>query len=647
MVYWRLRIALVTVVGLVMAAPAFAAGPAAINVKPDEFGGYASTHIVVRVKPELVQRLPVQRQPNARNTPAARRLNMTPGMQRLAADWNAVNIRPAYPYEFRNPQLAAEFGLDRTFIVDVPKGSNTPDMAAAFRGRGAEVESAAVDVVGGISFVPNDTWFNMLWNMHNTGQSICFLLPGQVPPGNTSCTSGLAGCDINASEAWDLHTGEPGTVTIAIIDSGISDHDDLDGRILVGTNTNDLMNPDLTDDGHGHGTHVAAIAAAAGNDAFGVAGVTWGAHLMPVRVVNSLGQGTALQSANGLIWAVDNGADICNMSLQYYSGSNSVADLLSLESAVNYSIASGAVVVAAAGNDNLGGVGVVSFPARFAGTIAVSSLNNSCARSTGSNHGAEVDVCAPGEKVYSAWLSNEFRSLTGTSMATPAVSGLAALIKSYVPELSNLEIRDAIESTVTDLGPAGHDVDFGLGLINAHAALLAAKPPLQIMASDPPHNAIDARQPFNLDGSNQVGWTSIQLTFDGDAADVTGADFAINIDPLASAPAIASVVPNGDSVIVELQTAVPLASWTTITYLPSNTSVRIGYLPGDVNGNGISNAQDITALIDALNNVVPRPSYATDANRTGVSNAQDILRVIDLLNGAGAFPVFNSLFLPP
>ncbi|MFQ5414138.1 MAG: PQQ-dependent sugar dehydrogenase [Phycisphaerae bacterium] len=170
---------------------------------------------------------------------------------------------------------------------------------------------------------------------------------------------------------------------------------------------------------------------------------------------------------------------------------------------------------------------------------------------------------------------------------------------------------------------------------------------LSIVSSDPPDNAIDARQPSEPDGSNPAGWDGIQLTFNADAGGVTADDFSIAVDPPGAAPAIDTVTTDGNTATIAFDTFIPTGHWTVITHDPSGSGVRIGYLPADVGGDGVSNANDVLALIDALNGVGdPLPLYQTDADRSGIANASDVLRVIDLLNGAGVYDVWNGQALP-
>ena len=171
--------------------------------------------------------------------------------------------------------------------------------------------------------------------------------------------------------------------------------------------------------------------------------------------------------------------------------------------------------------------------------------------------------------------------------------------------------------------------------------------PLGIASSDPEDGAIDARQPFEPNGSNPDGWSGIELTFNGDATPIGVGDFAITSDPPGAAPDVESVTPSGSDLFLEFTGIIPVEAWTIVTHTPSNTSVRIGYLPADVSNDKLSNANDVLTLIDNLNGVIgPFPPYQTDTDRSGATNANDVLRVIDLLNGAGQYPEFLGATLP-
>ncbi len=626
----------VVVFALLAPRHAMAASPALQpKTEPDVFGGHASTHIVVRLTPTFARdhagRGRASLKGTARRPPPA----MSPGLQATWTRWGATGMRPFYPYEFQNPELAAKYGLDRIYMIDVPRGTDTPAMAAAFVAHHDEIEQAGVDTIGGVAqLLPDDEDFDRLYNMHNTGQ-----------------TGGLVDADIDAPEAWELHTGDYGTVTIAIIDSGVSPHPEYQDRMVPGRNTVFDADPNDTSDDCPHGTHVAGIAAAEGNNAAGVAGVTWGANIMPVRVLTGCG-GTPMDMVSGIIWATDNGADIGSISLQFYNLYPSV--LAALENAVNYAHDQGVLLIAAAGN-NRGGV--VAYPGKLENCMAVSATTDDdlfADRTTtecqcwSSNWGNELDVCAPGDNIWSTWIGGQYYMRFGTSMATPLVSGVAALTKSLVPELTNDEIKQILVNTVDDLGPEGWDNLYGHGRINAYKVLAAAVG--GIISSVPYASAIDARVPHEPnDPPTRHGWSSVELTFPEDVSGLVPEDFTVTQEGgAAGAPAVAAVLPiDTETVSVELDDIIEVSAWTTITHDASGTSVRLGYLPGDVNASGGSAPSDILALIDALNNVGGvQAIWSLDVDRSGDTGPDDVLRLIDLLTGAAGYDTFLGAMLP-
>ncbi len=222
-------------------------------------------------------------------------------------------------------------------------------------------------------------------------------------------------------------------------------------------------------DDNGHGTHVSGIAAAATNNAIGIAGVAPGARIMPLKAGDS-GGGLLLEDIlDAGFYAVQNGADVINMSF------GGAADSKLLDRiALDYAYAKGVVLVAAAGNS---GPGAVSYPASFPNVISVGATTNKDLRAGFSNTNPFVDFAAPGDEIYSTMptypvalnslgLSQNYSFMSGTSMASPMVAGVAALIRSYKPTMSPIGVEKAIEKGVADLGLQGRDDEYGLGRVD-------------------------------------------------------------------------------------------------------------------------------------------------------------------------------------
>lgn len=276
---------------------------------------------------------------------------------------------------------------------------------------------------------------------------------------------------IAAPAAWDITTGS--NITVAVVDTGIDlSHPDFScsGKLVNGKN---FVNPQAApDDGNGHGSHVAGIAGACSNNSLGIAGLAWGAQLMPVKVLDDAGSGTYAAVSAGIRYAADSGVKIINLSL------GGPADSSALKEAVQYAYDRGALVVAAAGNCAVGGFncdGKINpdiYPAAYNTVMAVAATDQSDYRASFSEYRPYVEVAAPGVSIYSTSKNDGYAWLSGTSMASPYVAGLAALIWSVDPSLSRDKVRSIIQLSADDLAPAGKDDYFGYGRINAGKALL-------------------------------------------------------------------------------------------------------------------------------------------------------------------------------
>jgi subtilisin len=257
-------------------------------------------------------------------------------------------------------------------------------------------------------------------------------------------------------------------VKIAVIDTGVdSNHQDLTVKEGICT-LDDTFNPDACDHGfldeNGHGTHVAGIIAAK-NNTIGIVGVAPDAEIYAVKALDGNGDGTTSTIMAGIDWAIRKGVDIINMSL-----TTEYPDM-GIKAMVDKANANGIIVIAAAGNDGTisGSDETVMYPGKFPSVIAVASVKLDNRRASTSATGAEIELSAPGEMIYSTLPTRVaaagYGTMSGTSMAAPFVAGMAALYKEKFPSYTNEQIRSLLQKNAKDLGIAGRDRLYGYGLI--------------------------------------------------------------------------------------------------------------------------------------------------------------------------------------
>lgn len=349
-----------------------------------------------------------------------------------------------------------------------------------------DVQYVEIDRILQPTFTPNDTSYGSLWGMFD------------------------ADAGIRADKAWDLNTGAG--VVVAVIDTGITNHTDLNANILPGydfitdvtmandgdgrdSNASDPGNFSATSNSNWHGTHVAGTVGAVGNNAKGVIGVAWGAKIVPVRVLG-VGGGATSDIADGLIWSAGgsvpgvpanaNPAEVANMSL----GGGGACDNTT-QAAIDAAIALGTTVVVAAGNDNTDTVD--HSPASCANVVTVGAVTSISDRSSFSNFGAPVDVSAPGSSILSTVntgttvpASEGYATYQGTSMATPHVAGAVALAQSHrvargLSPYTPSAVETLLKSTAYPLvnGCVGMS---GTGIVDARALLDVAGGDAQVLS---------------------------------------------------------------------------------------------------------------------------------------------------------------------
>lgn len=295
------------------------------------------------------------------------------------------------------------------------------------------VEYAEPNHIRRALYSPSDPYFNLQWTLPKIG----------------------------APDFWDKASATP--VIVAVIDTGVDyTHEDLAKKVIKGydfiNNDNDPM------DDHFHGTHVAGIIAAETNNAIGIAGVAPNAKILAIKVLSRTGEGTDLQISKGIMYAADNGAKIINLSLGGPGWS------FILDDAVQYARKKGCLVVASAGN---AGTGETYYPASYSGVVSVGATDSYDKKALFSNYGTDIDIAAPGVEILSTYNNGGtpgYVYASGTSMATPAVCGAAALIFAGNPTYSGDQLQRALLLATNDLGIPGRDDYFGYGQVDLRKA---------------------------------------------------------------------------------------------------------------------------------------------------------------------------------
>lgn len=426
--------------------------------------------------------------------------------------------RPRSPIQLKqlNHRGAGEF-FDNLAIIKVPEDR----AASALKQLKRRPEILNVEpnyryriaADAGATLRPNDFELDRLWGLENTGQ-----------------LGGTPGSDIQAARAWNVSTGNR-DVVVAVIDTGVDYyHPDLAENIWV--NRGEIPGNGMDDDGNGyiddvhgfdfisndgdpmddhvHGTHVAGTIGAVGNNRRGIAGICWEVGLMAVKAFDETGDGDLEGIVEAIQYSVANGARLINGSW----GGSTRSKIM--EEAIAEANRQGVLFVAALGNERTDSF---FYPAAYAGVLAVAATDPKDRRAPFSNYGTYADIAAPGDNIFSTVPNNAYQYLSGTSMAAPHVSGVAALILSVYPHYSNEEIINILRNTADLIDT---DRAIGTGRLNAYKAVQVSAP-LPIARLDVPETVrgtIDLRgivggeefAGYTLDygkGARPTNWTEL------------------------------------------------------------------------------------------------------------------------------------------
>jgi len=390
------------------------------------------------------------------------------------------------------------------------------------------VEIAEPNFIYNINKNPNDPEFGKLWGLSNTGT-------------NDPRNEGNPGVDVSAIKAWEIQTGNPELV-VGVIDTGVDyNHEDLkdnmwvnlaekNGKAGVDDDGNgyvddiygyDFYNKDSDPmDDHGHGSHCSGTIGAKGNNKIGITGIAWNVKIMAIKIFSSGGRGGPLDGVlEAIRYATKMGAKITNNSW----GGGEASELL--KQVIQEAGEKGVLFVAAAGNEKNNNDARPSYPASYPlpNVISVAAVDNRGDRADFSNYGMKsVHVAAPGVGIYSVFPSSDgattgYSSLSGTSMATPHVTGIAALLLSNEPQLTPLEVRQRLISTSKPM-PGLKRVSVSKGMVDAYNALTQFQPPpdandpaywvknieLNISSQHPYQDATEKFWEVEVPGANEV-----------------------------------------------------------------------------------------------------------------------------------------------
>jgi hypothetical protein len=420
--------------------------------------------------------------------------------------WVAVGQKEPIPYEYVKDELVVRFApnipkatidqinatigaqvlqsfqiVSNLYLVKIPAHLSVPEAIARYKGYASVLYAEPNYIVRKaqhVQLTPNDPNFTQLWGLHNTGQ-----------------TGGTPDADIDAPEAWDLSTGS-GSVVVFVVDTGVDyNHPDLNANLwrnpgeIPGNGIDDDGNGYVDDvygidtyyndtdpfDGDGHGTHVSGTIGAIGNNNVGVVGVNWSVKIGHCKFLSDFGSGTTAGAISCLQYILNlkqtgNPAnDIIATNNSWGGGGFSQA----LYDAIKAHMNAGILFIAAAGNAGANNDTVLFLPASYylPNMIAVAASNHTDAKAGFSNYGRRtVHVGAPGQGILSTTPGNTYSTFSGTSMATPHVTGLAALIKAQFPSFTWYQIRNRILAS-GDVTTGMQNVTISDRRINAYGAL--------------------------------------------------------------------------------------------------------------------------------------------------------------------------------
>ncbi|OGC25639.1 hypothetical protein A2291_04410 [candidate division WOR-1 bacterium RIFOXYB2_FULL_42_35] len=474
------------------------------------------------------------------------------------------------------------------YVIYFPEDKNVETVAAEYQNNPDVVSASPDEIAQAYATIPNDTYYSSQYGLTN----------------------------ISAPSGWDQTTGSS-SVVIAVLDSGIdSNHEDLAAKI-DSHGWDFVNNDDDPEDDFGHGTKVSGVLGAVTNNGKGVAGVDWQAKILPLKVLDSSGTGTNTNIKAAIAYASSRNVDVMNMSFGFNSSPSG------LQSTCSDAYNNGAVLVAAAGNDN---VTSLRYPAGYDTVLAIASVDSSDIKSSFSNYGSWISVCAPGSSIMTTTMDGSYYlGNNGTSFAAPFVAGLAALMKAQYPAMTVADITNAVTTSADNIDAQNPTYlgDLGSGRINVSKALAA----ITAAIASPESNSY-------IKGSVEIYGTAAGQTFS-----------SYEVLALQAGSVVASI---GSSTTAA--TANLLATWDTTAVTDGNYTVAVNVYSTVA---GVSDEASIAIVID---NTPPQALIATPTSGATVTGDVTISGTATDFNfdkyyleyGQGASPtIFTKIRLRP
>lgn len=482
----------------------------------------------------------------------------------------------------KKPGLSAQ-NSNTISLLTISDGSSVKEAITKLKASGLVVYAEPDYVLRTSQTTPNDPSFSTLWGMNNTGQ-----------------TSGTADADIDATEAWDIHTGD-NSVVVAVVDTGVDyNHEDLDQNMWM--NPDEIPGNGIDDDGNGyiddvygidcyngdsdpmddhyHGTHVAGTIGAEGNNGIGVAGVNWNTQIMALKFLNGSGSGSTAGAIECLAYAA-NMASRSSVNLKVTNnswGGGAFSD--SLLDTFNSLGDMGVLSAVAAGNDSTNIDSSPSYPAAYdaESIVSVASTTHDDEMSYFSNYGlTTVDLGAPGSDIVSTMPGNDYGSLSGTSMASPHVAGALAYLWSYNPSYTPTALKNLVMSNGDSI-PALNGTTVSGKRLNLFSSL-SCEP------GEPRLNITQPTEGFSVTSGSQ---TSIQASISDCGVPVTGEQ--VNAD-FSNGESSVALLDNGSGPDLVANDGIYTGNWTPASP-ESNLTIEVannGDLTDSVTGQVISN----------------------------------------------------------